>query len=150
MSNNIKRIQKELREFREDPPMNCSGGPIGDDLYKWSAVIIGPKDTLYEDGLFKLSIEFPSDYPFKPPKVKFDTKIYHPNISMDGQICLDILKKEWSPILTISKVILSICSLLNDPNADDPLNGEAARLMKTNIDEYKKTVREYVKMYATK
>ncbi|CAL5992620.1 Ubiquitin-conjugating_enzyme E2 [Hexamita inflata] len=150
MASNIRRIQKELKEFREDPPMNCSGGPVGDNLYQWAAVIIGPKDTPYEGGLFKLSIEFPNDYPFKPPKVVFDTKVFHPNVSSDGIICLDILKKEWSPILTISKVILSICSLLNDPNPDDPLNGDAARLLKNSKDEYNKTVREHVRLYASK
>lgn len=127
--------------MREEPPANCSAGPIGDDMLHWQACIVGPKDTLYEGGLFRLSIEFPTDYPFKAPKVKFDTKLYHPNISSDGSICLDILKKEWSPILTISKVLLSICSLLSDANPDDPLNADAARLYKTNKDEYEKKVR---------
>eukprot|EP00701_Giardia_intestinalis_P002040 XP_001705864.1 Ubiquitin-conjugating enzyme E2-17 kDa 3 [Giardia lamblia ATCC 50803] len=145
-----KRIQKELKEFQKDPPMNCSGGPVGDDISVWRACILGPKDSPYESGIFYLNICFPSDYPFKPPKVTFETKIFHPNISEDGVICLDILKKEWSPVLTIAKILLSICSLLDDPNPDDPLNSAAARLLKTDKENYIRTVKKYTLDYASK
>ena len=93
---------------------------------------MGPKDSPYEDGVFFMSITFPSDYPFKAPKCSFTTKIYHPNINANGSICLDILKDQWSPALTISKVLLSISSLLCDANPDDPLVPEIAQIYKTN------------------
>ena len=115
------RIQKELTILLQDPPDNCSAGPSGDDLFHWEGTIIGPTETVYEGGVFRLDIQFPKNYPFKPPKVRFLTKIYHPNINSGGFICLDIFKENWSPALTITKVLLSICSLLTDPNPDDPL-----------------------------
>ena len=115
------RITRELENLTKDPPANCSAGPDDEDIFRWSATLMGPDNSVYEGGVFKLQIEFPSDYPFKPPKVKFVTRIYHPNINMGGGICLDILKDQWSPALRISKVLLSICSLLDDPNPDDPL-----------------------------
>ena len=86
-----KRIQKELKDLMRDPPSNCSAGPSGENLFKWTASIIGPGDSPYTGGVFFLSISFPPDYPFKPPKVQFITKIYHPNINSNGNICLDIL-----------------------------------------------------------
>lgn len=144
----LRRIQKELAEFQKDPPMNCSGGPVSDDITTWRACIMGPKGSSFDGGLFYLNIFFPTDYPFKPPKVTFETKIFHPNVSEDGSICLDILKKEWSPVLTIDRVLLSICSLLDDPNPDDPLNAAAARLYKQDRAQYNNTVREYTKKYA--
>jgi ubiquitin-conjugating enzyme E2 D/E len=82
---------------------------------------MGPDDSPYTGGVYFMDIHFPADYPFKPPKVSFTTKIYHCNINSNGGICLDILKDQWSPALTISKVLLSICSLLTDANPDDPL-----------------------------
>eukprot|EP00889_Picochlorum_renovo_P002288 jgi/Picre1/29318/NNA_004708.t1 len=82
---------------------------------------MGPSGSPYAGGVFFLDIKFPGDYPFKPPKVTFKTRIYHCNISSQGQICLDVLKEQWSPALTVSKVLLSICSLLTDPNPSDPL-----------------------------
>ncbi|KFH03975.1 ubiquitin-conjugating enzyme subfamily protein, partial [Toxoplasma gondii TgCatPRC2] len=112
----LKRINKELNDLSKDPPTNCSAGPVGDDMFHWQATIMGPEDSPYSGGVFFLNIHFPSDYPFKPPKVNFTTKIYHPNINSQGAICLDILKDQWSPALTISKVLLSISSLLTDPN----------------------------------
>ncbi|CAM9795732.1 unnamed protein product [Pylaiella littoralis] len=89
---------------------------------------MGPDDSPYAGGVFFLNIHFPADYPFKPPKVNFTTRIYHCNINSNGGICLDILKDQWSPALTISKVLLSICSLLTDPNPDDPLVPEIAQV----------------------
>merc|ERR1712070_735886 len=103
----------------------------------------------YEGGVFFLNIAFPSDYPFKPPKCHFTTKIYHCNISSNGSICLDILKDQCSPALTIAKVLLSISSLLTDPNPADPLVPEIAHVYKTNKAEYEKTAREWTSKYAT-
>ncbi len=128
----LKRIQRELVELGRDPPSNCSAGPIGDDLFHWQATIMGPDDSAYAGGVFFLDIHFPSDYPFKPPKVSFTTRIYHCNINATGGICLDILKDAWSPALTISKVLLSICSLLTDANPNDPLVPDIAQV--TTID----------------
>ena len=110
----LKRINKELQLLHEDEKdmPGFSAGPIGDNMFKWEGIIVGPSGTPYEGGMFKLNIEFPPDYPYKGPKVTFDTSIYHCNINRAGQICLDILKDKWSPVLTIGKVLLSICSLL--------------------------------------
>ena len=147
MSN--RRIQRELVDLQNDPPPNCSAGPEGEDLYRWSGVIMGPTDSPYSGGVFNLNIIFPIDYPFKSPTVNFTTKIYHPNISSAGTICLDILKSNWSPALTISKVLLSICSLLTDPNPNDPLVPEIADLYRKDKAAYEKEAREWTNMYAT-
>ena len=144
----LKRITKELAELAKDPPANCSAGPIDDDLYHWQATIVGPSDSAYQGGLFFLNIHFPVDYPFKPPKVTFITKIYHPNINSNGGICLDILKDQWSPALTISKVLLSISSLLTDPNPDDPLVPDIANLFKADKKRYNDNAREWTRKFA--
>ena len=119
-------------------------------VYNWQATIMGPPDSPYAGGVFFLNIRFPPDYPFKPPKVSFtaNTRIYHPNINSNGNICLDILKDQWSPALTISKVLLSVCSLLTDPNPDDPLVPEIAQLYKTDRTRYEATAREWTRKYA--
>ena len=110
---------------------------------------MGPEGTPYFGGVFNMSIKIPTDYPFKPPKVQFITKIYHPNINKHGGICLDILKDQWSPALTISKVLLSISSLLTDANPDDPLVPEIANIYKSDMAKYENTAREWTKKYAT-
>ncbi|MEQ2195720.1 hypothetical protein XENOCAPTIV_017313 [Xenoophorus captivus] len=99
----LKRISKELTDLSRDPPAQCSAGPVGEDMFHWQATIMGPPDSPYQGGVFFLTIHFPTDYPFKPPKVAFTTRIYHPNINSNGSICLDILRSQWSPALTISK-----------------------------------------------
>ncbi|OUU14650.1 MAG: hypothetical protein CBB97_24755 [Candidatus Endolissoclinum sp. TMED37] len=145
----VKRIRTELDKIQKDPPSNCSAGPANDDLFKWEATIIGPIDTVYEGGVFKLDILFPERYPFKPPKIKFRTRIYHPNINSSGGICLDILKDQWSPALTISKILLSICSLLDEPNPDDPLVPEIADEYVNNRNVYNDTARTWTRLFAS-
>jgi ubiquitin-conjugating enzyme E2 D/E len=144
----LKRLQKEVSEIQKDTPVNCSAGPNNNDLFNWEATIIGPTETPYEGGIFKLKILFPADYPFKPPKITFETRIYHPNINANGGICLDILKDQWSPALNITKVLLSICSLLDEPNPDDPLMPEIAQLFKSNKAEFTRLAREHTLKYA--
>ena len=144
----LKRIQKELVDFNKDPPASISAGPVNDDLFHWQATIMGPPDSPYQGGVFFLNVHFPTDYPFKPPKCTFTTKIYHPNINGNGSICLDILKDQWSPALTISKVLLSISSLLTDPNPDDPLVPEIANVYKTDRARYDATAKEWTQKYA--
>lgn len=144
----LRRIERELADLRKDPPANCSAGPVGEDIFKWEGVIIGPDDSPYAGGVFKLHIQFPTDYPFKPPHCQFVTKIYHPNINAAGLICLDILKQQWSPALTIMKVLLSITSLLTDPNPDDPFMPDIARLYKLNKAQYEHEARTWTLRFA--
>ena len=147
----LKRLKKEYDELQNNPLTNCSAYPSAEDnnFYKWEAKILGPKDTPYENGEFHLILNFPQDYPFRPPKIQFVTKIFHPNINSNGAICLDILKEAWSPALTISKILLSISSLLADPNQNDPLVPDIAKLFHENKEKYEEMAREYTMKYAT-
>ena len=144
----LQRIQKEHQNLMSDPPANCSAGPMADDMFRWQATLLGPTESPYENGVFFLEINFPAEYPYKPPRIHFSTKIYHPNINSNGGICLDILKDQWSPALTISKVLLSICSLLNDPNPDDPLVPSIAELYIKNKELYIINARAWTLQYA--
>lgn len=143
-----KRITKELNDLKRDPPTNCSAGPCAEDIYVWDATIMGPSDSPFQGGVYFLKIKFPPDYPFKPPNVVFTTKIYHPNINETGGICLDILKDQWTPALSIGKLLLSICSLLTDPNPADPLMPVIAQQYLNNKADYEATAREWTRKYA--
>jgi ubiquitin-conjugating enzyme E2 D/E len=141
-------LEKELDDLKRNPPANCSAGVINDDIYNWQATILGPEDSPYAGGVFYLNIEFPYDYPFKPPKIIFRTRIYHCNINTAGNICLDILKEQWSPALTISKVLLSICSIMDDQNPNDPLMPDIANLYMNNRERFNDTAIYYTQKYA--
>ncbi|KAM0943014.1 putative ubiquitin-conjugating enzyme E2, ubiquitin-conjugating enzyme/RWD [Dioscorea sansibarensis] len=143
-----KRLLKELQDLGRDPPTSCSAGPIGEDLFHWQATIMGPADSPYAGGVFFVKVQFPPEYPFRPPTVNFQTKVYHPNINSNGNICLDILQEQWSPALTISKLLLSICSLLTDPNPDHPLVPEIAHICKNQRARYEETARAWTQKYA--
>ena len=144
----IKRLQAEFNDITKNPICNYSVNIVEDDIYHWIAKIKGAKDSPYEGGVFLLNINFPNNYPFKPPKISFVTKIYHCNIDLDGVICLDILSEKWSPALTVSKVLLSIISLLDDPNPDDPLILSIGKLYKENKEKYHEKARNYTIQYA--
>jgi len=143
------RIMKDIEFFRMNNNSNIIAKPMNDsNIQKWSATIIGPSGSPYEGGKFKLNIDIPNDYPFKPPSIHFVTKIYHPNISSTGQICLDILKGQWSPTLNIFKTLLSITSLLNNPNPNDPLETTIAYEYKHNKEQFLTNAKEFTLKYA--
>merc|ERR1719198_2321991 len=137
----LNRVRKELRECKKDGAVEAS---LVDEsnLLHWKGKIMGPVGTPYENGIFKIDIQLPSDYPFVPPKMKFITKVWHPNISSDsGAICLDILKNEWSPALTIRTALISLQALLSAPEPDDPQDAVVAKQYKEKHEEYKQTAK---------
>lgn len=148
MSSAAKRIQKELAEISLEPPTNCSAGPKGDNLYEWVSSIMGPAGSPYAGGVFFLDIHFPSDYPFKPPKVTFRTRIYHCNVNSSGQICLDILKEQWSPALSIKTAMLSLQALLSSPEPSDPQDAVVARQYMDNLAEFNAQARRWTREHA--
>lgn len=110
------------------PEEGTSAFPDGDNLFAWAATLVGPVSTVYASQSYKLSITFPSDYPYSSPVIKFTTPIFHPNIDAHGNICLDILKEKWSAAYSVRTVLVSLRSLLGEPNNDSPLNVQAAGL----------------------
>ncbi|KAG8003887.1 Ubiquitin-conjugating enzyme E2 A [Nibea albiflora] len=132
--------KRHRRRLQEDPPAGVSGAPSENNIMVWNAVIFGPEGTPFEDGTFKLTIEFTEEYPNKPPTVRFVSKMFHPNVYADGSICLDILQNRWSPTYDVSSILTSIQSLLDEPNPNSPANSQAAQLYQENKREYEKRV----------
>ena len=107
-------------------------------------ICVGPIDTCWEGAVLQLQLCFPIEYPQRPPTVRFTSAIYHPNVFSDGNLCLDLLQDNWSPIYSVSTILKSIQSLLTDPNVNSPANPDAAKLYTTNKKEYNKKVRSVV------
>ena len=145
----ICREHIDMCSYSSANGFHITAGPDDDDdLYLWHATMYGPVSTPYQGGIFWLRITFPSSYPFKPPKVMFTTKIYHCNIDANGSICLDILGDEWSPAQSIKSVLLSIQTLLEDPNPDDALVPEIESVFRNDRQQYYETAREWTKKWA--
>jgi len=144
----LKRLQKELEKMRAEPVVGIRAEPCGDNLLRWKAHIEGPEGSPYEGGCFEVGIDMSTRYPLEPPKLKFRTPIFHPNVSSQGDICLDVLKSQWSPALSLQKVLLSLSSLLTDPNFGDPLNGAASTLFSKNKQGYDAKCREMTRQHA--
>jgi len=133
-----KRLQTELMQLMMSATPGISAFPRDGNLLSWTATIKGPEDTPYQGLKFKLSLDFPSNYPMSPPAVLFTTPMFHPNVDMAGRICLDILKDKWSAVYNVQSILLSLQSLLGEPNNKSPLNGQAAELWDSDPQEYKR------------
>ncbi|CAA7262490.1 unnamed protein product [Cyclocybe aegerita] len=143
----LKRIHREIADLKKEDL-----GPIvlepSDSLYIWKGSIPGPQGSVYDGGIFNVEIVLPNDYPFSAPKVLFKTRIYHMNIAESGNICIDILKHNWSPALSLFKVMLSLSSLLTDPNPKDPLVPSIATQYTRNRKQHDATARQWTETYA--
>ena len=143
-----RRIVKETQRLLSEPAPGISATPYRDNLRYFNIIIAGPTGSPYESGIFKLELFLPEQYPMESPKVRFLTKIYHPNIDKLGRICLDILKDKWSPALQIRTVLLSIQALLSAPNPDDPLDNGVAEMWKTNEPQALQNAKEWTAKFA--
>lgn len=144
-----KRIQKETTSLASDAPPGISAYPDSNNHRYFHIMMTGPGGTPYDGGLYRLELFLPEQYPMEPPKVRFLTKIYHPNIDKLGRICLDILKENWSPALQIRTVLLSIQALLAAPEPDDPLDASVADHFKADRNGFEAKAREWNRVYAS-
>jgi len=123
--------------------------PDANNIKIWHAHINGPKNSIYENANYILEINFGSDYPLHPPKIYFLNKIFHPNISKTGGICLDVLSSKWSALTSMESVIIYIHVLMLNPNPDDPFNRNAGEMYTYNKSMYEKTVKDWILKYAS-
>ncbi|KAF8128364.1 ubiquitin-conjugating enzyme/RWD-like protein [Boletus edulis] len=144
----MKRIHREIADAKKEDLGPITLAPTQDGLYHWKATIPGPQGSPYEGGVFNVDIQLATDYPFSAPKVTFATRIYHMNISDKGSICIDILKQNWSPALSLFKVMLSLSSLLTDPNPHDPLVPSIATEYIRNRAQHDRTAKRWTELYA--
>ena len=135
---------KRINQSQDNEDEGVLATPHEDDIMIWDCIMFGPENSVWENGVFKLEMKFTEEYPNKPPHVLMKTKVFHPNFYVNGEICIDILKDQWSPIYDIKSILTSIQSLLTDPNPLSPANVEAAKLYNDNIQEYNKKVKECV------
>ena len=154
-----KRLLKEYQQISRDPPPGILAGPISEDnLFTWECLLEGPSDTPYENGVFPDMLTFPKDYPLSPPTLKFDPPLLHPNIYADGTVCISILhppgedpnqyerpEERWSPVQSIEKILLSVMSMLAEPNPESGANIDACKLWRDNREEYNRQIRQHVR-----
>ncbi|CAH6721218.1 SUMO-conjugating enzyme Ubc9p [[Candida] jaroonii] len=148
------RLQEERKLWRKDHPFGFFAKPEKSadgslDLTNWRAGIPGRKDTIWEEGIYPITINFPNDYPSKPPKVKFPENFYHPNVYPSGTVCLSILNEEqdWRPAITIKDIVLGVQELLSDPNPDSPAQEPAWKAFAKDKELYTRKVKEQAKRY---
>ncbi|KAH7135227.1 ubiquitin-conjugating enzyme/RWD-like protein [Dendryphion nanum] len=158
-SSAAKRLFKEYRSLSSDLPEGITAGPLSeDDMFNWEALIQGPEGTPFEGGVFPAELKFPPDYPLAPPTMKFLVDLWHPNVYQDGRVCISILhppgddplqyeqaSERWSPIQSVEKILISVMSMLAEPNDESPANVDAARMWRENRAEYEKVVRQNVR-----
>jgi len=145
----IGRLTEERKNWRKDHPIGfyarpCKKADNSNDIMKWETGIPGKEDTDWAGGVYKVNMEFPEEYPSKPPKCKFDPPLYHPNVYPSGTICLSILDEEkgWRPAITVKQLLLGIQDLLTTPNAADPAQREAYEAYVSNRQLYNKKIKE--------
>lgn len=152
-------LRKQLAELNKNPVEGFSAGLIDDDdIFRWEVMIIGPPDTLFEGGFFKCHLLFPKEYPLKPPELRILTEIWHPNIDKNGKVCISILhepgddrygyekaSERWLPIHTVETILISVISMLADPNDESPANVDAAKEWREAYPEFKKKVARCVR-----
>jgi len=163
-ASNTLLLRRQLAELTKHPVEGFSAGLVDENnLYEWEIMIIGPADTLYEGGFFKARLTFPPEFPDLPPKMRFITPMWHPNIYPNGDVCISILHapgddqygyedagERWMPVHSIESILLSVISLLSSekPNLDSPANVDAAKEVRTDFAVYKKKVRRLVRRSA--
>ena len=147
----LARLRKELQDIEREKDVSGVYARVrGDDMTKLVGTLKGPEDTCYEGGTFTVDIQIPAQYPFEPPKMRFETKMWHPNISSQtGAICLDILKDKWSPALTIKTALVSLQALLSCAEPDDPQDAEVANMYKSDRAAFESKAAEWTSKYAT-
>eukprot|EP00759_Apiculatamorpha_spiralis_P050903 PhF_6_TR4975/c0_g1_i1/m.7044/K06689/UBE2D, UBC4, UBC5; ubiquitin-conjugating enzyme E2 D len=148
----LRRLNREYATFQTSPPPNMTASPASDaDLFTWKATLCGPTGTPYSEGVFPLSLVFPAEYPNKAPKVTFSVPVYHPSVNENGEICLDILKTEWKPTMTVVDILNAVEGLLTDPTANDkPLMAAIAEEARSNRAQFDETARAWTEKHAKK
>ena len=152
-------LKKQLQECMRQTDLGFSVGLIDEnDIYKWTICFTGPEDTIYEGGFFKAILTFPEDFPQNPPEMKFITQMWHPNIYKDGKVCISILhppgvdqfnelekaEERWRPVLGVEQILISVISMLNEPNIESPANIDASVMFRDHREKYEQKVRELV------
>jgi ubiquitin-conjugating enzyme E2 G1 len=152
----IKRLQTEYKQYLKEPNSQYSIQINNNNFLKWSILLFGPPDTLFEGGIFNCELEFPKDYPNKAPNFKFIDKLFHPNIYPDGKVCMSILhegvdqfgyehiSERWNPSHSVNSILLSFISILSEPNFESPANVDASKMWRDNFNEYKKIIYNFI------
>eukprot|EP01116_Phalansterium_solitarium_P014848 TRINITY_DN32719_c0_g1_i1.p2 TRINITY_DN32719_c0_g1~~TRINITY_DN32719_c0_g1_i1.p2 ORF type:complete len:166 (+),score=19.79 TRINITY_DN32719_c0_g1_i1:87-584(+) len=155
----FKRLMHEYKEITKNPPDGIIAGPVTEDnFFEWEALIMGPVGTDYEGGLFSAILKFPSDYPLSPPKMTFTCDMWHPNVYANGEVCISILhppgedpnhyeqlSERWSPVQSVEKILISVVSMLAEPNDESGANIDAAKMWRTDRKAFSERVRATVK-----
>jgi len=144
----MRYISKEIKELVEKPLEGIHVIVNDDDITELQAVIDGPADTPYVGGRFRVKLALDKDFPQSPPKGFFLTKIFHPNVSARGEICVNTLKRDWKPDLGIKHVLLTVKCLLIVPNPESALNEEAGKLLLERYDDYCSRARLFTEIHA--
>ncbi|CAI9715494.1 Hypothetical predicted protein [Octopus vulgaris] len=146
-----RRLNKELTELKTGINKSyCEINPDRSNILLWNCLLV-PDNPPYNKGAFKIQIEFPAEYPFKPPRITFQTKIYHPNVDEKGQVCLPIISAEnWKPASKMDQVIEALLALVNDPEPEHPLRADLAEEFTKDKKKFLKNAEEHTKKFGEK